>query len=88
MYGLSRCIRGAAAKSKLFKAETIRRNWQLIPLAVLHACMMIAIPFIACHRLFVTTIDVQLTDYQRFEIPSVPRFFDLRKPRSLKPIGG
>ncbi|XP_071574285.1 uncharacterized protein [Temnothorax nylanderi] len=47
---------------------------------------MLAIPFMAYHRLFVTTIDVQLTDYQRFEIPSVPRFFDLRNPRTLKLI--
>nr|KAF7398015.1 hypothetical protein H0235_016023 [Vespula pensylvanica] len=34
--------------------------------------------------MFVTTIDVTLRDYHRFEIPSVPRFFDLRNPRVLK----
>ncbi|RLU25835.1 hypothetical protein DMN91_001995, partial [Ooceraea biroi] len=60
--------------------------FQLIPLAFVQACVMLAIPFMAYHRLFVTTIDVQLTSDQRFEIPSVPRFFDLRNPRSLKLI--
>ncbi|XP_070155144.1 uncharacterized protein [Polyergus mexicanus] len=58
----------------------------LIPLAFLTACAMFAIPFITYHRFFVTTIDVQMTKYQRFEIPSVPRFYDLRNPRSLKLI--
>ncbi|XP_071627465.1 uncharacterized protein [Temnothorax longispinosus] len=60
--------------------------FQLIPLVFVQTCVMLAIPFMAYHRLFVTTIDVQLTDYQRFEIPSVPRFFDLRNPRTLKLI--
>ncbi|XP_011064657.1 PREDICTED: uncharacterized protein LOC105152218 [Acromyrmex echinatior] len=60
--------------------------FQLLPLVVLSTCAMIAMPSMAYHRLFITTIDVQLTDYQRFEIPSVPRFYDLRNPRSLKII--
>ncbi|XP_076681606.1 uncharacterized protein LOC143375886 [Andrena cerasifolii] len=34
--------------------------------------------------MFVTTIDVNFDKYQRFEIPSIPRFFDLRNPRHLK----
>ncbi|KAL0131187.1 hypothetical protein PUN28_002622 [Cardiocondyla obscurior] len=59
---------------------------QLIPLFFVQTCVLFAIPFMAYHRSFVTTIDVQMTDYQRFEIPSVPRFYDLRNPRSLKLI--
>ncbi|XP_029171404.1 uncharacterized protein LOC114940826 [Nylanderia fulva] len=83
--GLSRCGR-EAVKSKLFTFEGLKKNWELIPLAFVSTCVMLAIPFMTYHRLFVTTIDVQLTDYQRFEIPSIPRFFDLRNPRSLKLI--
>ncbi|XP_018378603.1 PREDICTED: uncharacterized protein LOC108771172 [Trachymyrmex cornetzi] len=61
-------------------------SFQLIPLVLFNACVMLAVPSMIYHRFFVTTIDVQLTDYQRFEIPSVPRFYDLRNPRSLKLI--
>ncbi|XP_067210426.1 uncharacterized protein [Linepithema humile] len=58
---------------------------KIIPVVFIQACSLIGMPLMMAHRAFVTTIDVQLTSYQRFEIPSVPRFFDLRKPRSLKP---
>ncbi|XP_036151326.1 uncharacterized protein LOC118648898 [Monomorium pharaonis] len=71
-------------KNMLWTLEGIKRNPEFIPLICLQACMMFAMPLFALHRLFVTTIDVQMTDYQRFEIPSVPKFFDLRKPRTLK----
>nr|XP_012222967.1 PREDICTED: uncharacterized protein LOC105672534 [Linepithema humile] len=57
---------------------------KIIPVVFIQACSLIGMPLMMAHRAFVTTIDVQLTSYQRFEIPSVPRFFDLRKPRSLK----
>ncbi|XP_072759193.1 uncharacterized protein [Anoplolepis gracilipes] len=76
-----------AVKSKfLFTLESFKRNWELIPLAFVSTCAALAVPFMTYHRLFVSTIDVQMTDYQRFEIPSVPRFYDLRNPRSLKLI--
>ncbi|XP_011645485.1 LOW QUALITY PROTEIN: uncharacterized protein LOC105432385 [Pogonomyrmex barbatus] len=69
------------------RARIIFFFWfQLIPLVCVQTCVLLALPLMIYHRLFVTTIDVQLTDYQRFEIPSKPRFIDLRNPRSLKLI--
>ncbi|XP_018316323.1 uncharacterized protein [Mycetomoellerius zeteki] len=81
--GFSRC--GVkTTKSMLFTLEGLKKKWELIPLVLLNACVMLAVPSLIYHRLFITTIDVQLTDYQRYEIPSVPRFYDLRNPRILK----
>ncbi|XP_018316325.1 uncharacterized protein [Mycetomoellerius zeteki] len=83
--GFSRC--GVkTTKSMLFTLEGLKKKWELIPLVLLNACVMLAVPSLIYHRLFITTIDVQLTDYQRYEIPSVPRFYDLRNPRILKLI--
>ncbi|KAL2749585.1 hypothetical protein V1477_002525 [Vespula maculifrons] len=56
----------------------------LIPLLAIKTALLFTISFMCYHRMFVTTIDVTLRDYHRFEIPSVPRFFDLRNPRVLK----
>nr|XP_033329232.1 uncharacterized protein LOC117221957 [Megalopta genalis] len=64
--------------------KKIMRHYGIIPLLVIKACVVAAIPLMILHRLFVTTIDVKLSDYHRYEIPSIPRFFDLRNPRSLK----
>ncbi|KAL2713469.1 hypothetical protein V1478_017167, partial [Vespula squamosa] len=55
-----------------------------LPLFAIKAALLISITFMCYQRMFVTTIDVTLRDYHRFEIPSVPRFFDLRNPRVLK----
>ncbi|KYN27555.1 hypothetical protein ALC57_03055 [Trachymyrmex cornetzi] len=82
--GFSRC--GVKATKSMFTLEGLKKKWELIPLVLFNACVMLAVPSMIYHRFFVTTIDVQLTDYQRFEIPSVPRFYDLRNPRSLKLI--
>ncbi|XP_043682273.1 uncharacterized protein LOC122635755 [Vespula pensylvanica] len=59
-------------------------SWELIPLLAIKTALLFSISFMCYHRMFVTTIDVTLRDYHRFEIPSVPRFFDLRNPRVLK----
>ncbi|XP_018341884.1 PREDICTED: uncharacterized protein LOC108748323 isoform X1 [Trachymyrmex septentrionalis] len=67
-----------------FTLEGVKKKWELIPLVLLNVCMMVVIPSMVYHRFFVSTIDIQPTAYQRFEIPSVPRFYDLRNPRSLK----
>ncbi|CAK9812084.1 hypothetical protein ANTPLA_LOCUS7283 [Anthophora plagiata] len=48
------------------------------------AGILMVIPVLASYRLFFATIDVTLGGYHRFEIPTVPRFFDLREPRVLK----
>ncbi|XP_018341888.1 PREDICTED: uncharacterized protein LOC108748323 isoform X3 [Trachymyrmex septentrionalis] len=69
-----------------FTLEGVKKKWELIPLVLLNVCMMVVIPSMVYHRFFVSTIDIQPTAYQRFEIPSVPRFYDLRNPRSLKLI--
>ncbi|XP_039314840.1 uncharacterized protein LOC105193822 isoform X2 [Solenopsis invicta] len=87
--GLSRCGYETARKSKfgkLYTVKGVKQYWELIPLILLQTCAFFGMPFMAYHRMFVTTIDVQLTDYQRFEIPSVPKFYDLRNPRTLKLI--
>ncbi|XP_076761892.1 uncharacterized protein LOC143429923, partial [Xylocopa sonorina] len=60
--------------------------FQIIPLLALEACVLLSIPILASHRIFFTTIDVRIAGYHRFEIPSVPTFFDLRNPRVLKLI--
>ncbi|XP_024942570.1 uncharacterized protein LOC107269499 isoform X2 [Cephus cinctus] len=69
---------------KFFLFAQLRKHWSLIPLVALNCLIFTAIPLFAWHRTFVTTIDVQLGNYQRWEIPTVPRFFDLRNPRNLK----
>ncbi|XP_076227756.1 uncharacterized protein LOC143175014 [Nomia melanderi] len=71
-------------KFDLFTAKRIRKNWSVIPLLMIEACVLVSIPLIALHRMFVTTIDVKLGGRSRYEIPSIPRFYDLRNPRSLK----
>ncbi|XP_067210425.1 uncharacterized protein [Linepithema humile] len=71
-------------KSQLYTLASLKKCFEIIPVVFIQACSLIGMPLMMAHRAFVTTIDVQLTSYQRFEIPSVPRFFDLRKPRSLK----
>ncbi|CAK9800365.1 hypothetical protein ANTQUA_LOCUS2422 [Anthophora quadrimaculata] len=48
------------------------------------ATILMVIPVFASYRLFFARIDAVLGGYYRFEIPTVPRFFDLRKPRVLK----
>ncbi|XP_076644964.1 uncharacterized protein LOC143354596 [Halictus rubicundus] len=59
-------------------------RFQIVPLLVMQTCVAIIGPLFSLHRLFITTIDVWLPDYHRFEIPPIPQFFDLRKPRVLK----
>ncbi|XP_076625810.1 uncharacterized protein LOC143344073 [Colletes latitarsis] len=71
-------------KFDLYSVDKLKKNWSVIPLIVLEACVLLTIPLISCHRMFFTTIDVQLGGYHRYEIPSVPRFIDLRNPRVLK----
>ncbi|XP_076175199.1 uncharacterized protein LOC143150615 [Ptiloglossa arizonensis] len=71
-------------KFDLFSMKKLKKCWSTIPLLLLQACVVISIPVIGCYKLFYTSIDVQLGGRQRFEIPSVPWFFDLRKPRVLK----
>ncbi|KAF7383039.1 hypothetical protein HZH68_014888 [Vespula germanica] len=67
-----------------FSLPILCRTFQLIPLLAIKTALLFTISFMCYHRMFVTTIDVTLRDYHRFEIPSVPRFFDLRNPRVLK----
>ncbi|XP_011690513.1 PREDICTED: uncharacterized protein LOC105451640 [Wasmannia auropunctata] len=73
-------------RRNLFRIEGIKKHYEMVPLLILQTCAFFAMPFWSYHRMFLTTIDVQLTEYQRFEIPSKPRFFDLRNPRSMKLI--
>ncbi|XP_071871385.1 uncharacterized protein [Bombus fervidus] len=74
-------------KFDLFTSEKIKKNWSVIPLLLLKTFAIIGLPILCCHRLFVTTIDVQIPPgNRRFEITSPPGFFDLRNPRILKII--
>ncbi|XP_016913219.1 uncharacterized protein LOC107998450 [Apis cerana] len=73
-----------APKFDLFTCEKIKKNYSIIPLLVLKACVLLAIPTFCFHRFFFTKIEVQIRGHRRFEITSPPGFFDLRNPRILK----
>ncbi|XP_026670930.1 uncharacterized protein LOC108626817 isoform X1 [Ceratina calcarata] len=78
-------FKDVVTKFDFLTVKKIKQNWSVIPLLVMNLTLVAIIPPILCFRLFYATIDVQLGDgYYRYEIPTVPRFFDLRKPRSLK----
>ncbi|XP_053996577.1 uncharacterized protein LOC128886040 isoform X2 [Hylaeus anthracinus] len=71
-------------KFNLFSIKKMKKNWSVIPLLAIQTCVLVAIPLLSCYKMFFTAIDVQLGGYQRFEIPSIPRFIDLRNPRVFK----
>ncbi|XP_034181579.1 uncharacterized protein LOC117604995 [Osmia lignaria lignaria] len=75
---------GKSGKIAIITWKDIKKNWVLMPLVLIKICVLTSAALLAAHRLFWTTIDVRLYDYYRFEIPPVPRFFDLRNPRPLK----
>ncbi|XP_050449821.1 uncharacterized protein LOC126850654 [Cataglyphis hispanica] len=81
---LWKCGKPIKKWAKLLSLEVFIRDVELIPLAFLTVWSSATICFWTYHRLFISTIDVQMTQYARYEIPSVPKFFDLRNPRSLK----
>ncbi|XP_078040149.1 uncharacterized protein LOC144471711 [Augochlora pura] len=64
--------------------KKIMRHYGIIPLLVIKAGVICAIPLIILHRMFVTTIDLRLYRSHRYEIPTTPEFIDLRAPRTLK----
>ncbi|XP_043268063.1 uncharacterized protein [Venturia canescens] len=68
----------------LFSIARLKKCPELIPLVAVQVASIAGIFFITYHRIFVTTIDVQLDKKPRWEMKSVPGFFDLREPRNLK----
>ncbi|XP_076396421.1 uncharacterized protein LOC105662556 [Megachile rotundata] len=73
-------------KLDFYSLKTVKKEYSMVPLVIVKGLVLLSLPIITAHRFFLTTIDVQVCGYHRFEIPSVPRFFDLRNPRSLKLI--